>query len=635
MSDVIRNVTVKVSIENGDMSGFDASPVMSAIKQAQQEAVASVQSSFTASASSAMQTMNEPLQASAIQTGQAPATAWNGTSPKIGMPGYGASVENRAAEHTAGVMNQMHAGGLLEGYSDDDLAKLEEQLQKRAAAFVREQDQETAAAEKEYDKQALAAIKAYSRIMAERNKKEKDAQKMRQEISDNEMDNIVRNAVNATKKEKAEDPNNPANRGGGNTFGEFISQVARAATVLKTLNETLEVINASNRIEAAVRQTELIDAQSAAHRDLAISRNASSAMSQTSNVVGRMRRHRLAMELPGMRETEAALRESDADVDNLSSERRQDIRRTTERNAAYEREKSTIGAQERDVTERQQRNAAALQMARERLTQHEQKRLSIESAFKAKISENVSSGGVRTQGQNDELVQLEIQQQQARVKSAQELKQTQEEINSLEQRNIGFNEQRVELAEKLVKVTREQKQAAYEDARNYREQKRQDEVSVGAMDNASQAKLKLVDKKITRIKQGSGEKLESWELQQGYAGHLDRAFLDQQSSARAARLGLKNTERTDEILKQKEDFSKSLESSKEEAGAEKQLEQATSRMRESVERSLQAIEAVRSVADMVEEFSAEMENLRARVEQIRARSSNAALKTIEMMGFAG
>ena len=168
--ETIRDVIIKVAIQAGDSSSFKS--VAEELQRDLQSKIGGIDvKPFGEHAVEEMRAITTAAKeaASAI-------ASVNG-HPGIGMPGYGASVTNRASSIISQNISQMKSESGGAGLDDQHWAKLEARMQKQAESFIREQDRESAAAERAYDKEAADAVRSYSKIMKERQKAADDAEK--------------------------------------------------------------------------------------------------------------------------------------------------------------------------------------------------------------------------------------------------------------------------------------------------------------------------------------------------------------------------------------------------------------------------------------------------------------------------
>ena len=168
--ETIRDVIIKVAIQAGDSSSFKS--VAEEVQRDLQSKIGGIDvKPFGEHAVEEMRAITTAAKEAAS------AIASVHGHPGIGMPGYGASVTNRASSIISQNISQMKSESGGAGLDDQHWAKLEARMQKQAESFIREQDRESAAAERAYDKEAADAINSYSKIMKERQKAADDAEK--------------------------------------------------------------------------------------------------------------------------------------------------------------------------------------------------------------------------------------------------------------------------------------------------------------------------------------------------------------------------------------------------------------------------------------------------------------------------
>lgn len=168
--ETIRDVIIKVAIQAGDSSSFKS--VAEELQRDLQSKIGGIDvKPFGEHAVEEMRAITTAAKEAAS------AIASVHGHPGIGMPGYGASVTNRASSIISQNISQMKSESGGAGLDDQHWAKLEARMQKQAESFIREQDRESAAAERAYDKEAADAVRSYSKIMKERQKSADDAEK--------------------------------------------------------------------------------------------------------------------------------------------------------------------------------------------------------------------------------------------------------------------------------------------------------------------------------------------------------------------------------------------------------------------------------------------------------------------------
>ncbi len=146
----IRDVVIKVAIENGNMSlgpldtsGFEKQ-IGGAISRLQKQ-LSDLQMPVMNAAAS------QPAAGSAFQNAGAAGASQQSSSNgiKIGRPGYGASVDAGAAEVANKALAAMHSSGHMDGMNESSLQTLHAKLTQKAKPLVREQDRETSTASKD------------------------------------------------------------------------------------------------------------------------------------------------------------------------------------------------------------------------------------------------------------------------------------------------------------------------------------------------------------------------------------------------------------------------------------------------------------------------------------------------------
>lgn len=184
-SETIRDVTIKVNIEAGDSSSMNA--VADAIKAKFQDAFKNIDASPITSILDVVKqqldggiggvdigknireaTEDYRAFSQSIKESQS-AMSTVGSHSGIGMPGYGASVSNRASSLVIPQVSKMREESGGAGLDDQHWSKLEARMQKQAESMIREQDRESAAASRAdaAEEKRTAAIEARAQREAE------------------------------------------------------------------------------------------------------------------------------------------------------------------------------------------------------------------------------------------------------------------------------------------------------------------------------------------------------------------------------------------------------------------------------------------------------------------------------------
>lgn len=171
MSSVVRDVTIRVSLVNGNMNvgPADFSSLLDAVKAVQremQERLGNIQigpidttrikGAFESVKSTAAQ-IQEAVKSAAASLQSAVNSVSKDGVPKSGMIGYGQSVRDRASGASAQVMAEMQSKGLGRDLSQQDLGKVQSRLATQAESRIRENDREASNAA-QYAKQQRASV---------------------------------------------------------------------------------------------------------------------------------------------------------------------------------------------------------------------------------------------------------------------------------------------------------------------------------------------------------------------------------------------------------------------------------------------------------------------------------------------
>ena len=650
----IKDVVIKIANQAGDTSGFTSAmeAVEKDIQSVADQQRASMQQAYDSirpqAIASTPQIVNQPSAASVAQQQSSSAIVPQiEKRPMFSPTGGAAGVRERASQGTQIAMGIAQQHGLLEGLSDEHLAKMEAQLQKRAEAFVREQDQEVSAAERAYDREAAAAIATYSKIMKEKEAKQKASDKASDDFTKQKskedqkgkaesesaatqlakrrqsvMDNDVANAVNDTNRQKKFEADQQVSEASAsaaaNANAAGMAIWGFGAAIKLWMITTREAEETANRL----RQRDISDAGTAARRDIRIQQAAVDFYQQRTgaetNTSVRSLKNR-----PGDLERESALRSMES-RDDITVDRKRELRSISERNAGHDQQRTSLRDELALINSKQYFNKQAREEAQKKLSLIDEKRESAWVKGKGTVEQSMNTpnaygflGRSKEQNSNTENLQLDVMRQRQDFNN-QELA-TKKEIAVLEAQNRDLIQQKLQKSDQIYKVTRQQKQEAYESVRDHKEGMRQDAVGVGMSSYGEQARLRMLDAKLSRIKaqREAGEETETLlphEMQLGKSNKLGTTEIDRQTIESYKKSPLQNLDLTQEQLDEKEEQLQKVNASPTEENTVKQMEGNLGELKTAVESANKAIEGIQEVATMVIEFE---RSLRDAIEQVK------------------
>lgn len=599
-----RNVVITVSIQPGDSSAFSA-----AMKAAQ------------ADVQSMAQAMQQEMQAAfdSVRVG-------GGMGGGAGRRGGGRNWGGPAAGSFAREI--MESGG-----ASGDLAA---RMAQEGAIYPTAQERDQKIRNATIAQQQRDA--AHKKDEAERQRQREQLAQEKQDVFDNDIANAVADTNREKQKRQQEEleaarqkESQSAAQAAGNTNAAAMALAGFAAAIklwMVTIKQSEELLQSG-------RQRDIADAQAVSNRRIADSQLQSNFYSARAGAETNVDAFRVLRNRTADLAREASLREMEARTD-ITPGRKDEIRARTERNAAQDQQRGALKDEMANLRKQEFDLSQAERTARARMDLIRETGQSNLNTIGGKLKEAESAPGAyfglaNSKQQNTNIEELQLQYRQQELTTAQQLKATAEEIASIEARQVQLQQQKTENLGEQYKVTKQQQQDAYNAVRDQKEGMRQDAVGFGSMSYGEQARARLLDEKLSRIKAqqeagGTVEQLLPSEMQLGKSMGLGTAIIDAQAKANYDKNPLRNFDRSEEQLREKEADLAAKMAAPTEDNLVGQMGESVENIRSAVASSMQSIEAVSEVATMVNEIQqklSELENIVRASRTLRAQSIQA------------
>ena len=755
----IKDVVIRIAIEAGDTSSFTSA--MSAIKSnlqnvaqqnqkacvgainaAQREAAAPT---FSPSHSSSPNPFPVPSQSTPSSPPQPPAQPPSPSPPNANgfqiepramfSPTVGANgVRERAAQGTAIAMCEADKHGVFDGLSDEDITKMEAQVQKRAEAFVREQDQEVAAKERAYNQETSAAVASASKILKEREAKrksdesaEKESQnramqaaveadkqreeshkqylaqrkadeksqkttqrkslgnaveadkqreqshkqdlarreaekrnadditkekwtehlaekanrenakqdfgKRRQDVMDNDVANAVAETNRKKKAEKDQQESEAAANAAANTNAATMALSGFGTAIKLWMITTKEAEETANRF----RQHEMADARAAGNEQIAkgqsdVDLHQRLAGAEVNTSV------RSLINRPSELRLEEQNRAIEARTD-ITPEHKRDIRSRLAETESANQQRGALGDEVAVINRQQAEIAKARKAAEEKFKTVRSQRetqwsVGEANANQAREATPAYFGVFRSKQQSTNIENIELKVMENNARLLAEEKRTKEEIQSLDAKNVSLQQQKLQKTEQIYKVTRQEKLKAEEDVFVHKETMRKNAASFGMSSFGDQARARMADAKLSRIKaqRAAGEEVERilpHEAQIMEAAGIGKAERERQGLENFNKNPLQNRDVNEEQLKEKEEHHRKIDNAQLEEQTVGQIEGDVEELKTAVTNSMKAIEGIKEVSTMVIEFE---RSLSEAIEQVKTSQTLRGMKVQPWFG---
>ena len=596
-----RDVVITVSIQPGDSSAFSA-----AMKAAQ----ADVQSMALA--------MQQEMQA-AFDSVRRGGSGGGGSRRRGGGRNWGSPAAGSFAQQI------LDSGG-----ASGDLAA---RLAQEGAIYPTAQERDR----KIKDAQTAQAQRdaAHKKDEEERRRQREQLAQEKQDVFDNDIANAVR-ATNREKEKRRREEEEAARQQESQAAAQVAGNTNAAAMALAGFAAAIKLwmvtIKQSEELLQSGRQRDISDAQAVSGRRIADSQAQSTFWSARAGAETNVDAFRVLRNRPADLAREAELRQMEARTD-ITPGRKEEIRSRTERNAAQDQQRGALRDEMSNLRRQEFDLSQAEKTARARQDLIRQTGQSNLNTIGGKLKEAENAPGAyfglaNSKQQNNNIEELQLQYRQQELTTAQQLKATAEEIASIEARQVQLQQQKTANLGEQYKVTKQQQQDAYNAVRDQKEGMRQDAVGFGSSSYGEQARARLLDEKLSRIKaqQEAGQTVEQLlphEMQLGKSMGLGTAIIDAQAKANYDKNPLKNFDRSEEQLREKEaDLKAKMEAPAEENLAG-QMESSVENIKAAVASSMQSIEAVSEVATMVNEIQQKLSELENIVRESRTRRAQA------------
>ncbi|WP_397570664.1 hypothetical protein [Schlesneria sp. T3-172] len=605
-----RDVVIRVAIQPGDSSTFSAA--LNAAQRDVQSMAAAMQREMEAAFAAARET------ASGTFSGLGGGGIGGGGAGGFG--GGGGARRGRGRNWGSPAAGTFAAEILAAGGATNDLA---ERLAQEGAIYpTREQSdrriRDATIAQNERDA-------AHRRDEEERRRQREQLAQERQDVFDNDVANAVR-ATNAEKAKRKKEEEDAAREEESKAAAEVAGNTRAAATALWGLTTAIKVwMTTIKDAETSLhggRQRDIADAQTVSGRRIADMQAQSSYWASRANVETNVDAFRELKNRPANLAREAGLREMEERTD-ITPQRKAELRSRAERNAGQDQQRAALKDEMSHLRTQEYDLSEAEKSARARMDLIKETGASTLRTIGAKLDEAENTPGAyfglaNSKQQNSNIEELQLQYRQQQLTTAQQLKDTAEEIASIEARQVQLQQQKTTNLGEQYKITKQQQQDAYEAVRDHKEGMRQDAVGFGASSYGEQARARMLDEKLSRIKaqQAAGETVEQLlphEMQLGKSMGLGTAIIDEQARAQHDKNPLKNWDRSEEQLREKEADLKAKMAIPTEDNLAGQMEASVQDVKSAVASSMKSLEVVAEVAKMVNETQQRLSELENQV----------------------
>ena len=364
-----------------------------------------------------------------------------------------------------------------------------------------------------------------------------------------------------------------------------------------------------------MRQQEIADVQSVAKRRIADSQATSMTWERHAATRTNLESFRVLRNRPADIGLESEMRSMESQTD-ITPGRKAELRSRAETNLHQEQQRKSLQDEVSFIGTKQFDLEQAKQEALKRRSIIEESGPSRLRTIRHQVDESMNAPGAvfgfRTKSQNTNTENLQLEYKKQEVQIAKELKDVAEEIASIDAQQVGLATKKRDALGEQYKVTKQQQQDAYVALRDQKEGMRQDAVGFGMSSFGDQARMKMVDAKISRIKaqKASGqttEQLLPWEMQIAKSHGFGTTVVDEQAKAKHDAGGLENWDRTAEQLAEKQkDFDEKM-AAPTEGNLVSQMGDAVEQAKKAVADASKAVVTVGEIAKMVNDFQAQLE----------------------------
>lgn len=631
---------IRVSIQAGDTSGFTSA--IDAVKKD----IASVSAQNQAAMQSAINNLTKQ-QSSSGQSSTLPSDTDLASLFGIEMAPAGSSMSDPFGFKS----KTKKRNSASESPQPTAAIQADKEREEAHKKWLKDQKQQQSAQD-EITKQKWAE---YQKEKSDRESSAKDLAKRKQDV----MDNDVKNAVADTNRGKNAEPRKrqeEANQQQATAAAEAAANTNAAAMALWGFGAAIKLwtITTKEAEETAnrLRQHDMADASSSATKQIADRQNevdyhqrrAGAETNQVSRVLAD-------------RKSELRLEEQNREIqsrDDLSPEHKRDIRGRLASTFAANQQRGALGDDIAVINSKQEELQKAKDAAKKKLaTVREQKASewakgngtvgqamaehgAYEGAknalgyatggFSNVVDQAMGGVGTRSKQQNTNVENLQLDAMRERARLNKEELQTKQEIQSIEAQNVQLQKQKLQKTEQIYKVTRAEKLKAEEDVFTHKEAMRQNAANFGMSSFGAQARARMVDQKLSRIKaqREAGhetERLLPHEADIARGAGIGRVELERQGVENFNKNPLQNLDVNEEQLREKEAHHRKIDNAQVEERTVGNIEGDMTGLKDAIANSMKAIEGIKEVATMVIKFE---KTLSDAIEQIKTAQQQRA-----------